>query len=110
MNISHFDPAQAAPAHAGTILAMDVLPRGMKAPFGHAWGYLEAHHAMEGHRHPSAEVYVFIDGEGVVIVGEEQQAVSAGEVIEIPVDAYHTVRNDSDAPLLWFALWWAPIS
>ncbi|MHB0857836.1 MAG: cupin domain-containing protein [Anaerolineae bacterium] len=109
MNTSRFDTALAKPAHEGTILAMGVLPPGVKAPFGHAWGYLEAHQAMEGHQHPTEEVYMFQQGKGVVVVGDEEKAVQPGEVVEIPPDAYHTVRNDSDAPLLWFALWWDPI-
>lgn len=109
MNTSHFDKAQAQSAHGGTILAMPVLPAGVKAPFGHAWGYLAGRGEMEGHTHPTHEVYFFHRGRGVVIVGEEERHVEAGEWVEIPPDAYHTVRNDTDEELLWFALWWPPI-
>ena len=109
MNITRFDQAKAKPAHNGTILAMEVLPAGVKAPFEHAWGYLEPHQAMEGHRHPTAEVYFFHQGQGVVVVGDEQQPVSPGDVVEIPPNAYHTVQNPSDGELYWFALWWPPL-
>lgn len=109
MNISRFDPSLASPAHGGTILAMPVLPPGVKAPFGHAWGYLAGRGEMEGHTHPTEEVYFFHRGHGVVIVGEEEHPVEAGDWVEIPPDAYHTVRNDADEELLWFAFWWAPI-
>lgn len=40
MNTSSYSALAARPAHAGTILAMPVLPEGVKAPFGHAWGHL----------------------------------------------------------------------
>jgi len=109
MNVARFDKAAARPAHNGTILAMDVLPPGVKAPFSHAWGYLGPRSAMEGHSHGTEEVYFFHRGQGVVVVGEEERAVSPGEWVEVPPNAYHTVRNDSDGELTWFALWWEPI-
>ena len=110
MNVGRFDKAAARPAHHNTMLAMDLLPPGVKAPFSHAWGYLGPHSAMEGHTHPTQEIYFFHQGQGVVVVGDEQRPVSPGDVVDIPPDAYHTVRNDSDGELLWFALWWPPVA
>ena len=110
MNVSRFDPASAYPSHNGTILAMDVLPPGMKAPFQHAWGHLQPGCTMEGHSHENAEIYFFHSGTGTVIVGEEEASASPGLVVEIPSNTWHTVRNDSDGELLWFALWWPPVS
>ena len=109
MRIVRFEKSKANQAHNDTILSMDVLPAGVKAPFSHAWGFLEPHKAMEGHTHPTDEVYFFHKGQGIVVVGDEEQAISPGEVVFIPGDAYHTVRNDSDGELYWFALWWDPI-
>ncbi len=110
MKVSRFDPNLARPAHEGTILAMPVLPEGIEAPFSHAWGYLKPGGAMDGHAHPTEEIYFFHRGEGTVVVGSEEHPVRAGDVVEIPPDAYHTVRNPSAGDLLWFALWWDPIS
>jgi mannose-6-phosphate isomerase-like protein (cupin superfamily) len=109
MNVSSFERNKASAAHNGTILAMDVLPAGVKAPFRHAWGFLGPHAGMEGHTHPTEEVYFFHKGQGVVVVGKEERAVAPGEWVEIPPDVFHTVRNDSDGELLWFALWWPPL-
>lgn len=106
MNVTRFDKSQAKPAHEGTILAMPVLPPGVKAPFGHAWGHLEPYREMDGHRHPTEEVYFFHQGTGIVVVGDEERPVAPGDVVEIPPHTYHTVRNNSDSELLWFALWW----
>ncbi len=108
MNTSRFHKHDAQPAHNGTILAMDVLPAGMQAPFGHAWGFLDAGQEMEGHAHATDEIYFFHRGTGTVIVGDEESPASPGLVVEIPANAYHTVRNDSQGELLWFALWWEP--
>ena len=109
MNISRFDKRLAKLAHDGTILAMPVLPEGVKAPFRHAWGHLMPQKAMEGHAHSTEEIYFFHSGTGTVVVGDEERPVGPGDVVEIPPDAYHTVRNTSDGELLWFALWWEPI-
>lgn len=106
MKTSHFEASKAQPAHEGTILAMPVLPEGIQAPFGHAWGHLGPHSAMAGHSHATEEVYFVHRGQGVVVVGDEERSVTAGEVIEIPPHTYHTMRNESDGELLWFALWW----
>ena len=45
--ITRFDPETANKAHAGTILASGVLPKGLNAPFEHAWGYLNGPGEME---------------------------------------------------------------
>jgi len=106
MNIQRFIPAKAHKAHNETILASAFVPAGMRAPFDAAWGYLENDSAMEAHAHPTAEIYVVIRGQGTVHVGDEQEAVGPGDVIEIPPDATHTMSCQSDGPLLWAALWW----
>ncbi len=106
MNRSRFIPETAHLAHEGTILASGVLPEGIKAPFEHAWGYLSGPREMEAHRHHKEEIYFFFRGNGYVIVDGDRQAVAAGDVVEIPPDAVHTVGNECDKELLWAALWW----
>ena len=104
MNISRFSKETASLAHNDTILASGVLPKGMKAPFQHAWGYVEGG-AIEPHAHPSSEIYMVFMGEGFMTVGSETCAVSAGDVIEIPANQIHSIRS-SGGPMLWAALWW----
>lgn len=106
MNIRRFVKEKARKAHNGTILAEDFLPAGMSGPFQAAYGYLENGSAMEGHVHPSVEIYVILKGRGAVRVGDETAEVAAGEVIEIPADAFHTMTCRDGGPLLWAALWW----
>jgi mannose-6-phosphate isomerase-like protein (cupin superfamily) len=109
MNVARFSKELAQPAHNGTILAMPVLPEGMKAPFWHSWGYVEQGGAIEGHTHPADEVYFIYRGEGTITVGEEERAVSEGDMIAIPGNAFHALRNSGAGSLQWFALWWPPI-
>ncbi len=106
MNIKSFQKEKASPAHNGTILASEVVPPGMSEPFSHAWGYLENNSQMEGHTHPTEEIYIVVKGEGIVVVEDEEKKVKAGDVIEIPPDAYHTMKCEDKGPFLWAALWW----
>jgi len=106
MQRSRFSTETAALAHENTILASDVLPQGIKAPFGHAWGYLDHPAQMDAHTHPKAEVYFFFKGNGFVQVDGEKEPVAPGDVIYIPPDALHTVINEENAELLWAAFWW----
>ena len=74
-----FDPEKAIKAHEGTILAGPVLPEGLKAPFDHAWGYLDAPGEMEYHKHNKEEIYFFFKGTGFVrIDGEDIPVVPGG--------------------------------
>ncbi len=104
--ISRFDPAKAQKAHEGTILASDVLPAGLLAPFDHAWGYLNGPGAMEPHTHHKEEVYVFTKGNGYVIVDGTRYLVGPGDVAYIPPDALHSVANEAEGVLEWAAFWW----
>ena len=58
-----------------------------------------------GHRHPGQEeVYIFVQGRGKMVVGDETDepfAVSAGDIVLIPDGAFHRVINDGDVNLLF---------
>lgn len=108
MNITKFDPDNASPSHEGTILASDVLPKEMSAPFEHAYGCLFRGQSMMGHAHSNDEFYLVISGSGQVIVGGKNLAVKAGDAIAIPPDTFHTMicTEKDEAPLIWAAFWW----
>ena len=108
--VSRFDKATAPSGHAGTILAGAILPHGMTAPFGHAWGYLEGQSMMEGHAHPTDEIYLVISGKGYCHIGEERFPVVPGDVVQVPPDRMHTMECEENETLLWAAFWWKPVS
>jgi hypothetical protein len=58
-----------------------------------------------GHRHPGQEeVYIFVQGHGIMVVGEETDIpfnVSAGDIVLIPDGAFHRVINSGEMNLLF---------
>lgn len=58
-----------------------------------------------GHRHSGQEeVYFFIQGSGMMIVGEETDepfAVKSGDIVMIPDGAFHRVINDGETNLIF---------
>lgn len=57
-------------------------------------------HVHELHVHPDAEELVIVTtGTGTATVGEDEHGVAPGDVLYIPPNAEHEVRNTSDAML-----------
>jgi mannose-6-phosphate isomerase-like protein (cupin superfamily) len=104
--VSRFDKKTAPLGHNGTIRAGNVLPDGLKAPFGAAWGYLENASAMEEHAHPTEEIYLVVSGKGFCVINGERFPVAPGDLIAIPPDAPHTVACEDGEEILWAAFWW----
>ncbi len=111
MKINRFEKEQAYPVHEGTILGMKAFSDTMKPPFEHLYGHLESNGIMDGsrtgHHHPTQEIYIVMQGEGIMILDDEESPVRAGDVVEIPPNASHTMENRSGKPLTWLAIWWA---
>ena len=101
-----FDLNTAVDAHLNTIKAGPVIPEDLKAPFQHAWGYLDKPGEMEYHKHYKEEIYFFFKGNGFVCIDGEEMPVAPGDVVRIPPDAMYTVVNRKEQELLWAALWW----
>ena len=59
---------------------------------------LHAGKQTSGHNHSGQEeVYIFMKGEGTMIVGEETYHVKPGSIVLIPDGAFHKVWNVSEA-------------
>ena len=54
------------------------------------------------HRHPPAEVYYLIEGQGVMTLGNRELEVSAGSAVSIPGDLPHGIRNTGPGTLRFF--------
>jgi mannose-6-phosphate isomerase-like protein (cupin superfamily) len=57
-----------------------------------------------GHAHDDMEeVYFFVSGEGVMVVGDDEFPVKAGDALYVPPGAYHTTYQTGLYPLviLW---------
>ncbi|HLL40355.1 MAG TPA: cupin domain-containing protein [Rubrobacteraceae bacterium] len=55
--------------------------------------------ALNEHRHTQEEVYLVLEGSGLVRVGGEEIAVEAGSAVFIPGDARHSCENTGTADL-----------
>ena len=49
--------------------------------------------ALHEHQHTQEEVYLVLEGSGLVRVGDEEFAVEAGSAVFIPGDALHSCEN-----------------
>lgn len=58
--------------------------------------------ATRGHSHiGQEEVYFFIQGTGIMDVGDQRFRVNAGDVVLIPDGEFHRVINDGEIDLLF---------
>ncbi len=55
--------------------------------------------ALHEHRHAQEEVYLVLEGSGLVRVGDEEVAVEAGSAVFIPGDAPHSCENTGASDL-----------
>ncbi|WP_413988606.1 cupin domain-containing protein [Labrys okinawensis] len=54
------------------------------------------------HRHAEAEIYLILEGSGVLTVEDEESAVTKGVAVFIPGNAWHALRNSGDGDLRLF--------
>jgi mannose-6-phosphate isomerase-like protein (cupin superfamily) len=110
MLIRSFDPDALRPAHDGTILAQGVFgAKEIGAPFGCAFGVLKPGMQQKPERSPVAKIYYLRCGTATMQIEDEVQTLRAGDVLFIPANAYHSIRNDSDEECSTFAIWWTPV-
>lgn len=109
MKIRRFDPNDFHPAHEGTILARGAFGSDeIGAPFGCALGLLKPGMGQKPERVPIAKIYYVRFGEGVMRIEDETETLREGDVVFIPANATHAVRNESDRDFGTFAVWWTP--
>ena len=58
--------------------------------------------SLDLHRHPPLELYYFLEGTGVVRLGDREQRVRPGTTISIPGNTLHAIHNDGTSVLKLF--------
>ena len=58
--------------------------------------------SLDLHRHPPLELYYFLQGTGIVQLGDREQRVGPGTTISIPGNTPHAIRNDGTSLLKLF--------
>ncbi len=82
---------------------------GASIPFGGAYCIVRPRSVSLHHVNSpedEEELFVCISGKAQVVIGEESFEASQGNVFFIPRGVPHHVRNDTDTPFHFYALWW----
>jgi mannose-6-phosphate isomerase-like protein (cupin superfamily) len=70
-----------------------------ETPLASTWVTVEPGGRQIPHHHPEIQIYVIVQGGGLMRVGDETAEVSTGDLIYIPSDQIHGIENNSDQPL-----------
>lgn len=77
--------------------------KGKLATYNYAW--LEPGKTLTPHAHPDGEeFYYFLEGDGVMLIGDEWVSVSAGDFVTVPQQKTHSVKNDNKKNLIFMAI------
>lgn len=77
--------------------------KGKVATFNYAW--LEKGKQLETHVHPDGwEFYLFLEGKGEMLVGDNWFPVSKGDFVTIPPKNNHSLKNKHNQPLTFISL------
>lgn len=92
-----------APTHShGESLVSHVLHAKQDAPgtdLTVTWVELDPNSAQRAHSHDPEQVYVVVDGQGVMVVGGEKRSVQAGDLVRVPPNTEHRLRNTGNRTL-----------
>ncbi len=58
---------------------------------------------QQPHRHVPEQVYVIIQGSGVMTVGSKERKVGVGDLVYIPSNTMHSIINDGARPLAYIS-------
>ncbi|NDJ75462.1 MAG: cupin domain-containing protein [Chloroflexi bacterium] len=72
-----------------------------ETPIAATWVTVEPSARQVLHNHPNIQVYIIVEGGGLMHVGGETQQVSAGDLVYIPSNAGHGIDNNTNDPLVY---------
>ncbi len=52
------------------------------------------------HNQEQEEIYLILEGEGEICLGEERSEISTGQAVYIPPNVYHQLTNTGDKPMM----------
>ena len=67
------------------------------------WVEVEPGSEQAPHRHDSEQAYIVIQGFGQMMVGEEEEKVSRGDMVYIPPGILHGIKNISQEKLVYIS-------
>jgi mannose-6-phosphate isomerase-like protein (cupin superfamily) len=75
-------------------------------PLGAMACFLDAGASSAPDVHDQDEVMLVLSGDGSVLLDDERETISAGDVVVLERNREHTVVNDGLGALTWIALYW----
>lgn len=75
-------------------------------PLGAMACFLPAGHSSEPDCHDQDEVMFVLAGDGTIDLGGETGEFTRGEVIVLPRNMPHVVRNTAESQLVWISVYW----
>ncbi|MGW0854332.1 class I tRNA ligase family protein [Streptomyces sp. NPDC002690] len=75
-------------------------------PFGSVFGSVPARTTSKRHAHQDGEIFFVLDGEAVVVLGDEERVLRKGESVYLTPFSFHEIRNESDAPFDLISVYW----
>ncbi len=112
-NIGELDRTKFTLGHKGTMYIQRIYP-GISSEdiqknvfaYPPCWGILDAGMTMENHKHDMPEFYIFVQGSGRMLLGDEYLDVKAGMSVNIPRNWNHEVINPESAvePIIWVSI------
>jgi mannose-6-phosphate isomerase-like protein (cupin superfamily) len=67
------------------------------------WVEVEPGASQKPHKHPPEQSYIIIQGQGEMHVGEENCFVEQGDIIYIPSNLEHFIKNQGDKILIYIS-------
>jgi mannose-6-phosphate isomerase-like protein (cupin superfamily) len=75
--------------------------------WGSAIASVRPHEATTPHSHDEEETFIILSGFGDILIDGQTASVERGDVIYLPRNSHHTIRNTSGTERLEFmAIWW----
>lgn len=105
MIIETIDPAHLKPEFNISCQRLLKSPRWDRTPFGLTWCTIDPHGETTLFAHHDEEVFIILDGQGEMIIGNEKELVYKGSVIQIPAFEWHQLINTSqDNPIVFLSI------
>ncbi|MBI5959628.1 MAG: cupin domain-containing protein [Chloroflexi bacterium] len=96
INKSQADKRERSGLISHFLLGQEIIP---DTPLAVTWVTVEPGARQKIHHHISVQVYVIIQGGGLMHVGDETHQVTEGDLIYIPSDVPHGIENNTSQPL-----------
>lgn len=95
---------QIVPTHNGSVYKRVLIQKG-EAESDLIYmneAYLHPNMKIEPHMHDDMEeFYYFLEGEGLMYVGNEVEKIKAGDRVIVPIKQTHSVENNGDKTILF---------